>query len=80
MLENASAIDLIERAHDARPFCGCGRPTTTVWRDGIVWLECSWLTEGGEGRVWRVVKALGAHLHERILDLRQTPVQSPGPQ
>lgn len=80
MLENATAIDLIERAHDARPFCGCGRHTTAVWRDGVVWLECSWLTDAGQGLARRLIRAVGVHLHERILDLRQTSVRSPAPQ
>lgn len=70
MLDNARAIDRIERAQSAQPTCACGRHTHPVWRDGVVWLECSSLTEPAAGRLTRVIDAflMPTHTHVRILD------------
>lgn len=72
MIDNRKAVDLIERAHDAQPFCRCGRHTTLVDRAGRIWLECSSLDERSEGAIARVLSAItaGAHTREVVLDLR----------
>jgi hypothetical protein len=72
MIENHKAVDLIERAHDAQPFCRCGRHTTLTDRAGRIWLECSSFEETREGAIARIVSAItsGAHTRELILDLR----------
>ena len=41
MINDRQVVELIERANDADPVCPCGRHTTPVLRDGVVWLECS---------------------------------------
>lgn len=67
---NQSAVDMIERAHTAQPYCACGRHTTPVWRDGAVWLECSVLVEH-ESSLQRLMIAVfaPAHTHTHIVDL-----------
>ena len=45
MTDDRTIVDLIERVSDAEPMCACGRHTTPVWRDGIVWLDCASLLE-----------------------------------
>ena len=65
MFDHARAVDLIEKAIDTRPFCSCGRHTTPVWRDGVVWLECSSLGDPREGVVARFVAAATAPAHVR---------------
>jgi hypothetical protein len=65
MYDQARVVDLIEKANDARPFCPCGRHTTPVWRDGVVWLECSSLSEPRDGVVARLVAAASAAVHVR---------------
>ncbi len=71
MSDNYRLIDVIESANDRRPFCDCGRPTEPVYRDGVIWLECSSLREPRTGRVARIWNTLttGAHAHERIVDV-----------
>ncbi len=66
-----SIVDMIERATDERSYCSCGQHTTAVWRDGIVWLECSSRLEPAKGRFARLVRTLSsaAHVHESIVDL-----------
>jgi hypothetical protein len=71
MLNEQSTVDLIERAHSARPYCACGRGTTTVYRDGAVWLDCSIVNEPVVGkihRLWNVVSDPG-HVHELIVEI-----------
>ena len=72
MIDNRQAVDVIERAHDAQPFCRCGRHTTLVDRAGRIWLECSSLEERPERAIARVLSAItsGAHTRELVLDLR----------
>ncbi len=65
MHDHARAVDLIENAVDARPFCSCGRHTTPVWRDGVVWLECSSLGDPRDGIVARFVAAATSPAHVR---------------
>jgi hypothetical protein len=66
-----SIVDMIERATDEQSYCSCGQHTTAVWRDGIVWLECSSRLEPAKGRFARLVRTLSsaAHVHESIVDL-----------
>ena len=59
-------VDMIERANDAEPFCACGRHTTPVEHDGVVWLECASLGDAHEGRLARLVAALTAPSHTRV--------------
>jgi len=70
-VSHSAIIDLIERANDARPFCPCGWPTTPVWRDGVVWLECASLREPRDGRIARLIAAATApaHVHEPIVQV-----------
>jgi hypothetical protein len=63
MYDMSQVVDLIERANDARPFCPCGRHTTPVWRDGVVWLECASLSDERDGIVARVLAAATAPVH-----------------
>ena len=72
MFDERSSVELIERAHDATPFCMCGRHTTPVERDGRIWLECSSLDERPDGTIARVLSTItaGAHTRQVILDLR----------
>jgi hypothetical protein len=71
MINSSQAVDIIERAHDAQPFCACGQHTTPVWRDGVVWLECASLSEPAEGRLarFRAAVTAPAHTHERIIEV-----------
>ena len=71
-------VDMIERANDTQPFCECGRHTTAVWRDGVVWLECASLVEPGEGRFRRALAALTApvHTHQPIVDIPQVGAEA----
>ncbi len=66
MYDQSRVVDLIEKANDARPFCPCGRHTAPVWRDGVVWLECSSLSDPREGVVARIVAAAIAPVHVKF--------------
>ena len=66
MNTNRQIVDMIERANDAEPFCACGRHTTPVERDGVVWLECASLSDAHEGRLARLFAALTAPAHTRV--------------
>ena len=71
MIDNRKAVDFIERAHDAQPFCRCGRHTTMIERAERIWLVCSSFDEPREGTIARVLSAItaGAHTRELVLDL-----------
>ena len=71
MSDQTRVVDLIEKANDARPFCPCGRHTTPVWRDGVVWLECASLSERPDGVIARVVAVATSPIHVRtpIIDV-----------
>jgi hypothetical protein len=71
MRHDPAVVDLIEQANDATPFCPCGAHTTPVWRDGIVWLDCSTLVEPPAGAIRRLLNAMVAHVHREIVDLRE---------
>ena len=60
MTDNRRAVYLIERASDARPFCGCGRTTSAVAHSDGIWLECASLSDAREGRIARSWRALSA--------------------
>jgi hypothetical protein len=64
--QDRQVVDMIERAHDAEPFCACGRHTTPIERDGVVWLECASLSDGHNGRLARLLAALTAPAHTRV--------------
>ena len=71
MIDNSNIVDYIERANDARPYCGCGRTTHPVYRDGTVWLECASLSQPHEGRLARLFAAATSptHVHERLIEV-----------
>ena len=71
MIDNSQAVDLIERAHDAQPFCRCGRHTTLMEQAGRIWLACSSFDEAREGTIARVLSVItaGSHTRELVLDL-----------
>ena len=77
MTDHTRIVDLIERASDSHPFCGCGWHTTPVWRDDVVWLECASVTQPRQGIVARLIAAATApiHVHIAIVDIpaRATP-------
>jgi hypothetical protein len=66
MNDDRMIVDMIERASDAQPICACGRHTTAVWRDGIVWLECATLLEPRDGRLGRLLAAVTAPVHTHV--------------
>lgn len=71
MLNEASLVDRIERAHSDRPYCECGRETITSYRDGAMWLECQIVGEPAANRLlrlWNEISAPG-HIHERIVEV-----------
>ncbi len=71
MNDNYRYIDIIESANDRQPFCSCGRSTEPVYRDGVVWLECSSFHEERRSRLARAVATVTAlsHVHERIIEI-----------
>jgi hypothetical protein len=74
MLDNRTALDVIEQAQRATPFCSCGQPTSPTGRDGNVWLECiSLRDEPTGGPVARFLRAITepAHVREIIIDNRE---------
>ncbi len=41
MIDNARALELIERAERETAFCEhCDAPTVPAWHEGALWLEC----------------------------------------
>jgi hypothetical protein len=40
-VDQALALELLEREEREEPFCSCGAPTVPVARDGALWLECA---------------------------------------
>ena len=69
MLDNDRAVDLIEGATRAEPFCWCGSHTVAVERDGGVSLSCATLTRP-KPRLWRLLTLdlISAHLDRRLMD------------
>jgi len=71
MVNNRSAIEAIEAAERATPFCGCGELTAPEGRDGNVWLECISLREEPKGgTITRLLRSVlePAHVQELIID------------
>jgi hypothetical protein len=71
MMDNGSAIEAIEIAERATPFCPCGELTSPAGRDGNVWLECNSLREEPKGgAIVRLLRAIAApsHVQELIID------------
>jgi len=78
MLNDRSIVDMIEKTHTDRPYCDCGRPTTTAYRDGAIWLECTVVDEplGGRiARLWNVVTDPG-HVHRLIVEVPTSESQA----
>jgi hypothetical protein len=70
-LETQVAIEAIEIAERATPFCPCGEATAPEGRDGNVWLECISLREEPKGgTIIRLLRSVMApvHVHELIID------------
>jgi hypothetical protein len=71
MMDNRSAIEAIEIAERATPFCSCGELTAPAGRDGNVWLECISLREEPKGgTITRFLRSIVApvHVQELIID------------
>jgi hypothetical protein len=71
MMDNRSAIEAIEIAERATPFCSCGELTAPAGRDGSVWLECISLREEPKGgTITRFLRSIVApvHVQELIID------------
>jgi hypothetical protein len=51
--------------------CACGRHTSAVWRDGVVWLDCASLLASPTSRVGRLVAFVTspAHTHKPIVEV-----------
>jgi hypothetical protein len=69
MLDDRTVVDLIERAHDATPYCPCGAHTTPVEHGGVIWLDCAKLAEPAGGHIQRLLHAWIPHVHREIIDL-----------
>ena len=61
-------IDTIERAERETPYCECGQPTTSVERDGVIWLTCRSHPEPAR-LLRRLVTLDFGHLARPILEL-----------
>jgi hypothetical protein len=70
MINQTSIVDYIEDANDRQPFCECGRHTEPVYRDGVIWLECSSLRDEPTSRIGRLVRAITGptHVHEPLVE------------
>jgi hypothetical protein len=79
MIHNRDLVETIENAHDAQPFCSCGRHTSPVWRDGAVWLDCASISDTRETRLARILYAVTAlsHTHERIVEVQAVAPGAP---
>jgi hypothetical protein len=72
-LDKQAAIEAIEIAERATPFCPCGEVTAPEGRGGSVWLECISLREEPTGgAITRLLRSITspAHLQELIIDER----------
>jgi hypothetical protein len=70
-IERQSAMEAIEIAERATPFCACGEVTAPEGRDGGVWLECISLREEPKGgTITRFLRSIVApvHVQELIID------------
>jgi len=66
-----AVVHRIERAHSERPYCDCGRETTVVYRDAVIWLECATVHEPVESTIKRVWNAVAgdSHVREAIVEI-----------
>ncbi len=62
---SAMTIEMIEHGIDSHPRCACGRPTTAAVHDGIMWVECTLLSQPVEGRFRRAMASAGSYFHYR---------------
>lgn len=72
-VDRQAAIEAIEIAERATPFCSCGEVTAPEGRDGSVWLECISLREEQTGgAITRLLRSITAptHVQELIIDQR----------
>lgn len=72
MLDNDRAVELIEGAIRAEPFCWCGSHTVAVARDGGVSLSCATLTRP-KPRLRRLLTLdlISAHLDRQLMDFAE---------
>lgn len=69
MYDRAQALDLIERAIDADPFCpACESPTEIADLDGVLVLRCA-AAAAPNGVLARIGAALLPHVRQPVLDL-----------
>ncbi|MEX1172966.1 MAG: hypothetical protein WEG56_10185 [Chloroflexota bacterium] len=69
MYDRARALDLIDRAIDADPYCPlCGAPTEIAEADGVIVLRCR-AAAAPNGVLGRVSAAVLPHLRSRVVDL-----------
>jgi len=69
MYDRARAIDLIERAIDADPYCpACDSPTEIVDQDGVLFLRCS-AAAAPHGILARIGARILPHLQREVVDL-----------
>ena len=70
--ENQRAVDLIERAERAAPYCLCGKHMLAVADGGCIWLECSSRREEKDGFAG-FISRLTAYGHTRRM-IMELPV------
>jgi hypothetical protein len=70
MYDRVTALDIIDRAFDAEPFCRtCGAPSVLRDDGDVVILECS--TAGGTGILTRIGDFLIPHTRRVVIDLSE---------
>jgi hypothetical protein len=68
--ENQRAVDLIEQAERAAPYCLCGRHMLAVADGSEIWLQCSSLRESRAGLRGLLSRATAfSHSRRRIMHL-----------
>lgn len=68
MFDRVTALEIIDRAFDERPYCrACGAPTVLRSEGDVVILECSDL--GAPGILARIGDFLMAHTQRIVIDL-----------
>jgi hypothetical protein len=71
--ENQRAVDLIESAERAAPYCLCGKHMVAVAQDEQIWLECSSRMEEKTGLAGFVARITAfGHTRRMIMDLPAT--------
>jgi hypothetical protein len=70
MYDRVTALDIIDRAFDAQPFCvTCGAPCALRNDGDLVILECS--APGGAGILTRIGDFLIPHTRHVVIDLSE---------